>query len=98
MKFWQNRMGVQCRSALTYFVKFAVLLAAAFIEIDAARAIDFSIGAPQVIYSNSQRKSGGGANWPDGNLGVVANGDGTYDFYAANASNPVMTTGTLTNP
>ena len=74
-----------------------VLIAAGFVAVD-VRAIDFSIGGPEVIYTKSQRKSSGGANWPDGNLGVVANGDGTYDFYGANATKRVMTTGTLTNP
>jgi len=31
-------------------------------------------------------------------LGVISNGNGTYDFYGPNGSKPVMTTGTLTNP
>src|SRR3954466_9696926 len=61
------------------------------------RAQDFSIGGPETIFTKSQRSSGG-ANWPDGNIGVVSNGDGTYDFYAANSSKTTLTTGTLTNP
>lgn len=79
-------------------IKCFALLAIVFVETDIVRAIDISIGAPQVIYTKKQRSSGGGKSWPDGNLGVVSNGDGTYDFYAANSSKPVMTTGTLTNP
>jgi hypothetical protein len=61
-------------------------------------AAEFSIGAPEVVYTNSQRKSGGGSNWPDGSFGVISNGNGTYDFYGANSSNSVLTTGTLTDP
>lgn len=81
-----------CASILSF-------VAAAVVEVSTtAAAIDFNIGAPQVIYSNSQRKSAGGANWPDGSLGAVANGNGTYDFYGANASSPVVTTGTLNTP
>ncbi len=79
-------------------IKCFALLAIVFVETDIVRAIDVSIGAPQVIYTKKQRSSGGGKSWPDGNLGVVSNGDGTYDFYAANSSKPLMTTGTLTNP
>src|SRR3954471_13358359 len=63
----------------------------------AVQAQDFSIGGPETIFTKSQRSSGG-ANWPDGNFGVVSNGDGTYDFYAANSSKTTLTTGTLTNP
>jgi hypothetical protein len=79
-------------------IKSIVLFAVIFVEIESARAIDFSIGAPEIVYTNSQRKSGGGSYWPDGNLGVVSNGDGTYDFYAANSSKIELTTGTLLNP
>jgi hypothetical protein len=86
------------RIALVTFTKSATLLATVFVSVDAACAIDFTIGGPEVIYTGSQRKSAGGSNWPDGNLGVVSNGDGTYDFYGANSTKPVMTTGTLLNP
>ena len=64
----------------------------------AAQAIEFSVGPKEVIYTKSQRTKKGGANWPDGNFGIVANGDGSYDFYGANGSKPVMTTGSLDDP
>src|SRR6185295_14682040 len=56
------------------------------------------IGAAEVVYTKGQRKSGGGSAWPDGSFGVVSNGNGTYDFYGANSSKSVLTTGTLTDP
>jgi hypothetical protein len=55
-----------------------------------------SVGTRETIYKASQPKSLG--SWPDGNLGVISNGDGTYDFYAANSSTPQLVTGTLDNP
>jgi hypothetical protein len=55
-----------------------------------------SIGPKEVIYKASQPKSLG--SWPDGNMGVISNGDGTYDFYAANGSSPQLVTGTLEDP
>jgi PEP-CTERM motif len=85
------------RIAMLTFTKPAILLATVFIAIDSVYAIDFSIGAPEIVYTKSQRKSGG-SNWPDGNLGVISNGNGTYDFYGANGTKPIMTTGTLLNP
>jgi hypothetical protein len=75
-----------------------VFLLAAFLEVREVHGGSISIGAPEVIYSKSQRKSAGGSNWPDGSIGVVSNGNGTYDFYAANGPKPTLTTGTLTNP
>ena len=63
-----------------------------------ASAAEFSIGAAEVVYTKSQRKSGGGSSWPDGSFGVVSNGNGTYDFYGANSSKSVLTTGTLNDP
>ncbi len=78
--------------------KAAVFAAAMFFSFDAVGAAEFSIGAAEVVYTKSQRKSGGGSNWPDGSLGVIANGNGTYDFYGANGSKPVHTVGTLSNP
>ncbi|HEX2473778.1 MAG TPA: hypothetical protein VHK01_03465 [Lacipirellulaceae bacterium] len=56
----------------------------------------FSVGAREMIYKASQPKSLG--SWPDGNFGVISNGDGTYDFYAANSSTSQLVTGTLQNP
>ncbi|MCI0335141.1 MAG: hypothetical protein L0228_18180 [Planctomycetes bacterium] len=75
-----------------------LLLATILINANVARAIDFVVGPKEVIYTKSQRSSLNLKYWPDGNLGVIANGNGTYDFYAANGPKPVMTTGTLTNP
>src|SRR4051812_8207822 len=69
-----------------------------FFGIGAADAVEFSIGDAAIVYSKSQRKSAGGSNWPDGSFGVVSNGNGTYDFYGANSSDSVLTTGTLDNP
>jgi hypothetical protein len=69
-----------------------------FMEVGAAHAAEFSIGSPEVVFTKKQRSSAGGSTWPDGNIGAVYNGDGTYDFYGANGSKPVMTTGTLANP
>ena len=63
-----------------------------------AERIDFSVGSTEVIYSASQRRAKKLNFWPDGNLGVVANGNGTYSFYAANSSTPMKTNGTLDNP
>jgi hypothetical protein len=58
----------------------------------------FSVGNKEVIYTSSKRKSKGGSNWPDGNIGIAPLGNGKYDFYAANGTKPVRTTGTLTDP
>jgi hypothetical protein len=83
----------------------SVQLAAAFVAtavtlvaVDVSRAVDFSVGAKEVIYTSGQRKGKGLSTWPDGNLGVVPLGNGLYDFYGANGSKPVKTTGTLANP
>ena len=90
--------SVACsRIAVLSFSKVAALVVGSLLSVDAF-AIDFNISAPELIYSKNQRKSAGGANWPDGNFGVISNGNGTYDFYAANSTTPVMTTGTLNNP
>lgn len=56
----------------------------------------FSVGAKETIYKSSQPKGLG--SWPDGNFGVISNGNGTYDFYAANSSTAQLVTGTLENP
>ena len=86
---YRNLLPLRTRAAAV----FAVMLFSA-----GACAADFSIGPAEVVYTKSQRKSGGGSNWPDGSLGVVSNGDGTYDFYGPNGSSPVLTTGTLDDP
>jgi hypothetical protein len=62
----------------------------------ASKAATFSIGAKETIYKASQPKSLG--SWPDGNFGVISNGNGTYDFYAANSSSSQLVTGTLEDP
>lgn len=79
-------------------LKMIALLTAVFATVDTARAINLSIGGPEIIYTKKQRSSAGGSYWPDGNFGVVSNGDGTYDFYAANGPKPVVSTGTLLKP
>ena len=77
---------------------FTLLLLALAIAGEAQAALDFSVGPKELIYSTSQRKSKKLAHWPDGSMGVVANGDGTYDFYGPNSSSPVKTTGSLADP
>ncbi|MEX0611078.1 MAG: PEP-CTERM sorting domain-containing protein [Pirellulales bacterium] len=72
-------------------------LALVFVGIESAQAAPiFSVGARETIYKASQ--PGGLKYWPDGNFGVVSNGNGTYDFYAANSSKSALVTGTLENP
>jgi hypothetical protein len=80
------------------FARFIVFVAVALTAIDSARAIDFAVGPKEVIYTTKQRKQRKVSTWPDGNLGVVATGNGGYEFYAANGPKPVKTTGTLTDP
>jgi hypothetical protein len=77
---------------------FAALIAVPLIGVDSLRADPiFSIGAKETVYSASKRKSKA-ASWPDGNFGVLSNGDGTYDFYAANSSKIKVSSGPLTDP
>jgi len=72
--------------------------ALSFIGVDCLHAETiFSVGAKETIYTSSQRKKKG-QSWPDGNFGVLSNGDGTYDFYAANSSKIKVTAGTLDDP
>jgi hypothetical protein len=75
-----------------------VLFTLTAVSMDGARALDFSVGPQEVIYTSKQRKSKNLKTWPDGNLGVIANGQGGYEFYAANGSKRVKTTGTLADP
>ena len=65
---------------------------------DAAHAVDFSVGEREVIYSTKQRKAKKLQTWPDGSLGVVANGSGGYEFYGANGRARVKTIGSLDDP
>ena len=82
------------------FVRWSALLAVTLscvgIECVQAEPI-FSVGDKETMYTSSQRKKKA-ASWPDGNFGVISNGDGTYDFYAANSSKIKVTTGTLDDP
>jgi hypothetical protein len=82
-------------SSIGKWLTFAALMLAAA---DSTLAIDFAIGTKETIYSTSQRRGKGLSTWPDGNLGVIPVGPGLYDFYGANGSKPVKTTGTLTDP
>jgi hypothetical protein len=85
-------------AAAAQFGRTLVFCSLVSFTIDSALAIDFSVGPKEVIYTAKQRKSRGISSWPDGNLGVVANGHAGYDFYAANGPKPVKTTGPLTDP
>jgi hypothetical protein len=78
-------------------IKPVILLLAVFSAIESATAVNISVGSAEVVYTKSQRKSGG-SSWPDGSFGVISNGDGTYDFYGANSSKSTLTTGTLADP
>jgi hypothetical protein len=86
------------RSLTSHSLKPLFVLAAVFAEIDFAVGANLSVGPAEVVYTKSQRKSGGGSNWPDGSMGAIANGNGTFDFYGPNSSNSVKTTGTLLDP
>ena len=78
--------------------KTVLLIALAFVVIDSAPAVEFSVGQKEVIYTNKQRTSKKLGTWPDGNLGVVRNAQGGYEFYGANGGSPAKTTGTLATP
>jgi hypothetical protein len=92
-----QRLFASIRNFAVRCTKPTALVAFLFIGEGALEAANITIGAPEIIFTKSQRKAGG-SSWPDGNLGVVSNGDGTYDFYGANSSKTTLTTGTLTNP
>lgn len=92
------RQAPSRNTAVSRLITSALLLAAIFGSAHDAAAATFTVGNAEIIYSKSKRSKAGGKYWPDGNLGVVANGDGTYDFYGANARKPVQTTGTLLDP
>jgi hypothetical protein len=79
------------RVFVTAVVSFALVTGPAF-------AVPMSVGDAEQIYTKSKRSSKGLKYWPDGNFGVVSLGNGMYDFYAANSSKSVKTTGTLTDP
>jgi hypothetical protein len=44
-----------------------------------------TVGPPQEVVSDARRDALGLAGWPDGTLGPLPRGDGTYDFYAMDA-------------
>jgi hypothetical protein len=93
-------MSTQLLALPARFVRtsLAATLILSFLGVESLRAESiFSIGAKETVYSASKRK-GKAASWPDGNFGVLSNGDGTYDFYAANSSKIKVTTGTLEDP
>ena len=93
-------MPTRIAAAPARFVRSSVVAAFAlsFLGIECVYAEPiFSVGAKETIYSASKRKSKA-ASWPDGNFGVLSNGDGTYDFYAANSSKIKVTSGTLNDP
>lgn len=59
---------------------------------------EVTVGARETVCTAAQRTALG-LNWfPDGNLGVVSNGNGSYQFYAANGSSPALISGTLSAP
>jgi hypothetical protein len=93
-----SRVGAPPRHAAVVFGRSVLLFALMFLTLDSAQAINFSVGAEQIIYTAAQRKSKGLNLWPDGSLGVLANGKGGYDFYGPDGSSPVMTSGTLLDP
>jgi PKD repeat protein len=54
-----------------------------------------SVSQMEVIYTKEQRAQNGRTYWPDGNMGVMGDGNGGYVFYAANGPTPIRTTGSL---
>lgn len=79
-------------------VRLAAVLALVFAAQMAHAAPIFQVGAKETIYTAGQRNSLGLSFWPDGNMGVAAAGNGQINFYAANSTSSVRTTGTLNNP
>jgi len=51
----------------------------------------------ETIYNHNQRRANGLNLWPDGNIGVVPNGD-QFTFFAANGPLMARTVGTLDDP
>jgi hypothetical protein len=89
-----TRLTARARgNASASYAKF-VVAALFFVAVDAAQAIEISIGPQELIYTKSKRIS----TWPDGNLGPVPLGNGMYEFYGANGDNSIRTIGTLTDP
>ncbi len=80
------------------FAKIFLLSAIIAASANSAQAVYFTVGSKETIYTKSQRTSRSLSTWPDGNMGIVSNGNGTFDFYGANGGKPVKTTGTLTDP
>ena len=96
--FIASAVGVRRRAlGLPIAPVVALVLLALFMADAACAAPNFSLGPSQTIYTPKQRRKKA-KSWPDGNLGVIARGDGTYEFYAANSSKSLKTIGTLTDP
>jgi len=62
-------------------------------------SFNFKIGKIETIYKRPPLNDAGLNYWPDGNIGVVKNKNGTYAFYAANGEiSSSMMVGTLEEP
>jgi hypothetical protein len=67
---------------------------------------DLVVGPPEVIVSDARRDALGLTGWPDGTLGILPRGDGTYSFWAADAfggagprsQRNILSVGTLDDP
>jgi hypothetical protein len=95
MSFFASRVRADVAARST---KVAVLVAMALALTGDAWAVGFSLGPKEVIYWKNQRQNKKLNMWPDGNLGVVRNAQGGYDFYGANGKSPAKTSGTLLDP
>ncbi len=58
-------------------------------------AFSYSAGAPETVYTHQQRLDKGLNLWPDGTMGFLNNGDGTYDVYGHDSPSSAKTTGPL---
>src|SRR5262249_28930347 len=91
--------AARARGAMTASLKtIAVAIALVPMLVGNAWAVDMSAGPKEVIYTQKQRSNLKLGMWPDGNMGVVANAQGTYDFYGPNGGSPAKSTGPLWNP
>jgi len=64
---------------------------------------DFTVGDPVPVVTKAQRDAKGLLYWPDGPMGAINEGNGTYVFYASGVEGSqrgrmAMTVGTLDNP
>lgn len=99
MKSLQACTGIAARLALVFS---PVLLFVCVCSISSTRVFaatpPIAVGARETIYTATQRTALGLNGFPDGNLGVVTNGNGNYQIYAANGSTSAMILGTLAAP